>query len=162
MLDSWMVARSIAIRFHPNMSTCIQVDRGDAAIRRFKKRQAAWTSDEFASPMNVTQVRGSIARMQIRGKRAGYGWHVQNACFHIPRSAIPVRATDRAWQLPCSLAIVRTFPFDRRRCKQWADDVSFRNLYSFGSKLRREVDKIIDRYSLPFEWRGFRGERLRG
>src|SRR5438093_7152378 len=37
MLDCGMVTRSVAVRFHPYVITCIKVDRCDPAIWRFVK-----------------------------------------------------------------------------------------------------------------------------
>ena len=84
MLDCGVITRSVTVRLHPDVITCIQIDGGDAAIGRLEERQTTWPGDEVARSVFVPEVRAArIARNQVGSKCSGDGWHIQHSCFRV-------------------------------------------------------------------------------
>src|SRR5262249_2379203 len=152
MFDGRMIARPVTIGFHPDMLTRIQIDGGDASVRRFEQRKTAWPGHEFPSTVFESQVgAASITGGTIRRESTGDRRHIQNSGLGIESGTIPVCAAHRAGQLKSTLRVIRATAFDRGRRVEWADDIALCYFDRLGSQFRREVDEIVDGYSLPLE-----------
>src|SRR5262249_50150510 len=113
-------------------------------------------------PILESQVRAArISRNQVRGESSGYRWHIQPSGFGIECGAVPIRAAHRAGQLERALRVIRPVTLDRWWSIQRTSHVLFGDGDRLSSKFRREVDQIVYRNPLAFEWRGFGRERLR-
>jgi hypothetical protein len=70
-----MIARSVAVGNHPRVHSTIQVDGGNATIRRFEQRQAArsWSGERCANNDDVAddQRRGTHEKRASKGPRPG-------------------------------------------------------------------------------------------
>src|SRR5438093_44359 len=104
MFDGRMIARPVTIGFHPDMLARIQIDGGDAPVRRFEQRKTTWSGDEFPTTVFESQVGAAwITGDEIRSERTGHRRHIQNSGLGIEYGTIPVCAAHRAGQLESTL-----------------------------------------------------------
>src|SRR5262245_24753475 len=157
-----MVARTISVGNHPAMFTPVQIDRRDPSVRWFEEWQASRSANPFPRAPRVAKIRlGRIAQQKVGNKRRRNRWDVQESGLGIECRALPIRASNRARQLNCSFRCVRTGSADGWGGEQRARHVPLDDCERLLTKLRREVDQIVDCRSLAIESGGLRREWLR-
>src|SRR5262245_6839148 len=157
-----MIARPVAVRFHPYMLTGIQIDRRDPPVRRLEERQPSRPAHKFSRSVLESEVRAvRISRNQVRGESSSYRRYIQDASIGIECSTIPICAAHRSRQLERAFRVIRPVTLERWRSVQRPNHILFADGESLRSKFRREIDQIIHRDTLAFEWGRFSWKRLR-
>ena len=154
-----MVARTVAERRLPRDVAAVQVDAGDAAVRRLQERQAAWPGGRDA----VQDVRPEAARLvrldQGHPRGPGHRLHEEHPGLGIGRGPRVVRAAARAGDRQDRL-LAAGAALDQGH-EHRPEDEFLRDLERFGPELRREVDQVVLGHPLAVEGRRPGGERLR-
>src|SRR5215831_16584753 len=146
----------------PEDLSSVEIDRADAAIRRFGKRQTLdrqwWRA--FGSSATTATCSG-ITSIRIPGRSGDVGhirtfatgnetdaahlpprWDVSNVRFRIVRAAGPLRTSATNGHRQCP---ERTFPLaDGGRCEDRAHFVSRSDLHGLRAQFRREIDQVVD------------------
>ena len=92
-----MVSGALAVRHHPHPIAFLQIDGGDAAVRRLEQRQPPGPGCPGARAGHVIQVRDRWVPLDdVSREGAGDRLDVQNSRFRIECPALPVCAPDRA------------------------------------------------------------------
>ena len=149
-----MVHRPLAHRRPPQMLAGVEVNGGDATIRRLDQRQPSRAEDVLVVASRKRRMSlWVIYPMQLHGGDGHVRRHVEHTRAWIRSATGPVGTTPlpRHHQNPL---------FGRRRIERTVV-VAGENLLGFLAQCGREVNQIVFADTLAFKWRRFGWKRLR-